>query len=117
MLNETYIKVMKVRDLNRRLNLKEQYDRRNLTEIAVIQKNVLRDNLEEVIKIYKAADFKIHGNRLKTMTRNHVTILGKSVTVVMMVICKYEKEATFNSRKLKDLHIEENNVYKQQFLL
>ena len=46
------------------------------------------------------------GNRSITMAYNRITILEKSVTIAM-VNCKYDEEAMYNSRKLKDGEFQE----------
>ena len=56
--------------LERRMNLHEQYNRRESVEISGIDKNITQANLEDkVIEIFAAAEIEVHG---KALTKHEI---------------------------------------------
>ena len=86
-----------------------QYQRRDTVEISGIPKTVDVKNLEaEVIKIYDAAQVKVHGQSLRPsdIQASHRIGKKKETTIVKFVSRKFAFEGLVNGRNLKD-----NNVY------
>ena len=83
----------KIESLERRININEQYNRRESIEITGISNKVKDEELEDqVLKIYEIAETKVHGESLTKLDIAVCHRIGKKgKTIVRFVNKKFAK--------------------------
>ena len=94
----------KIESLERRININEQYDRRESIEISGISDKVKDEELEDqVLKIYEIADAKVHGKSLTKLDIAACHRIGKKgKTIVRFVNRKFAKNIFFVGKKIRN---------------
>lgn len=105
-IQEDYQKVINLRlyNLERRMNMNAQYQRRDTLEITGIPADIPQEELEDdVIDLFK--DMKVTVNRqpIRKIDIQAVHRIGKKGKVILKVVNrKFAQEALYNGKKLKD---------------
>ena len=88
-----------------------QYSRRTNVELSGIPKNIPQKDLEsEVIKVFDAAEVKVHGRSLEEMDIQACHRVGKKGdTIVRFVNQKFASEGLYCGRNLKGKNIYGND--------
>ena len=103
-LQEDYKKVINLRlyDLERNMNMSQQYHRRDTLEISGIPSTVKNDEIEdEVIEIFKEAKMTVNRQNLKLIDIQAAHRIGKKGKVIVKVVNrKFVRTALVNKKNL-----------------